>query len=176
MRIETEIGHFVNRARVTDGLRPGVLACSHHMGRWKPESASKMRWNCATVRFEDLPDGRIRMRQVLGAESYVSEDPDSERTWWQESGVHQNMAFGVQTDPVSGMHCWHQKVRLARADATDQYADVVVDTAKSREVHRRWLALARPASPEQHGGLRRPPELPRPLARDPEAYYFEQSQ
>ncbi|RTZ92523.1 MAG: formate dehydrogenase [Planctomycetota bacterium] len=176
VRIETEIGHFVNRARVTDGLRPGVLACSHHMGRWKPESASEMRWSCATVRFEDLPDGRIRMRQVLGAESYVSEDPDSERTWWQESGVHQNMAFGVQTDPVSGMHCWHQKVRLARADATDQYADVVVDTAKSREVHRRWLALARPASPEQHGGLRRPPELPRPLARDPEAYYFEQSQ
>ena len=30
-----EIGHFVVKAWVTEGIRPGVVACSHHMGRWK---------------------------------------------------------------------------------------------------------------------------------------------
>jgi anaerobic selenocysteine-containing dehydrogenase len=35
-RVETEIGHFVVKAWVTEGIRPGVVACSHHMGRWKP--------------------------------------------------------------------------------------------------------------------------------------------
>ena len=35
VRVETEIGHFVVRAWVTEGIRPGVVACSHHMGRWK---------------------------------------------------------------------------------------------------------------------------------------------
>ena len=35
VRVETHIGYFVVRAWVTEGIRPGVLACSHHMGRWK---------------------------------------------------------------------------------------------------------------------------------------------
>ena len=32
---ETEIGYFVVKAWVTEGIRPGVVACTHHMGRWK---------------------------------------------------------------------------------------------------------------------------------------------
>ena len=35
VRVVTEIGHFVVRAWVTEGMRPGVVACSHHMGRWR---------------------------------------------------------------------------------------------------------------------------------------------
>src|SRR5439155_5303031 len=35
VRIETEIGHFVDRVWVTEGIRPGVIACSHHLGRWR---------------------------------------------------------------------------------------------------------------------------------------------
>ena len=35
VRVETEIGYFVVKAWVTEGIRPGVVACSHHMGRWK---------------------------------------------------------------------------------------------------------------------------------------------
>ncbi len=173
VRIETEIGHFINRARVTDGMSPGVLACSHHMGRWKLENSPGSSWGSSTVRFETLPDGRVRMRQIEVEKPVGNIDPDVDRSWWQEKGVHQNMAFPVQTDPVSGMHCWHQKVRLVAADSTDQYGDVVVDQTKSREAHQRWLSLARPASPELHGGLRRPRELPRPLARNPRAYLFE---
>src|SRR5690606_2534549 len=31
VRVETEIGHFVDRIWVTEGIRPGVIACSHHL-------------------------------------------------------------------------------------------------------------------------------------------------
>ena len=35
VRVETEIGHFVVKAWVTEGMRPSVVACSHHIGRWR---------------------------------------------------------------------------------------------------------------------------------------------
>ncbi len=35
VRVETEIGYFVIKAFVTEGIRPGVVAASHHMGRWR---------------------------------------------------------------------------------------------------------------------------------------------
>jgi anaerobic selenocysteine-containing dehydrogenase len=35
VRVETEIGHLVDRVWVTEGLRPGVIALSHHLGRWR---------------------------------------------------------------------------------------------------------------------------------------------
>ncbi len=35
VRVETDIGHFVAKAWLTEGIRPGVVACSHHMGRWR---------------------------------------------------------------------------------------------------------------------------------------------
>ena len=46
VRVETETGHFVVRAWVTEGIRPGIVACSHHMGRWKlsGDRAASARW------------------------------------------------------------------------------------------------------------------------------------
>src|SRR5579885_3873581 len=35
LRVTTEIGYFVNRAWVTESLTPGIVACSHHLGRWR---------------------------------------------------------------------------------------------------------------------------------------------
>src|SRR5438094_700359 len=94
--------------------------------------------------------------------------PDAARVWWQDAGVHQNLTFPVQPDPVSGQHCWHQKVTVARPGPDDRYGDVVVDTNRSFEVYREWLRLARPASGP--GNLRRPLWLPRALKPDPSAY------
>ena len=34
-RVETEIGHFVDTVWVTEGIKPGVIAISHHLGRWR---------------------------------------------------------------------------------------------------------------------------------------------
>jgi hypothetical protein len=72
----------------------------------------------------------------------------------------------VQPDPVSGNHCWHQKVRLAPAEPGDRYGDVHADTALSHAAYRRWLALARPA----RGAWRRPNWLLRPFRPDVSAY------
>jgi hypothetical protein len=99
---------------------------------------------------------------------FVSSDPDSERVWWQDAGVHQNLTFPVQPDPVSGQHCWHQKVRVERPAPGDRYGDIFVDTAKSHEVYRRWLEMTRPAPGP--GGLRRPPWLLRVYRPAPDAF------
>lgn len=51
------------------------------------------------------------------------------RVWWSDAGVHQNLTFPPQPDPVSGMHCWLQRVRVAPARPDDQAIDVAIDTA-----------------------------------------------
>jgi hypothetical protein len=88
--------------------------------------------------------------------------------WWTEVGVNQNLAFPVQPDPVSGNHCWHQKVFVEPTRPDDRYGDVRVERDKAREVYKQWRALTRPAPGP--GGLRRPLWLNRPLHPCEEAY------
>ena len=57
VRVETRIGHFVLKAWVTEGIRPGVVACSHHMGRWKLTDQGQ-RLSMATVGIEAQGTGR----------------------------------------------------------------------------------------------------------------------
>jgi anaerobic selenocysteine-containing dehydrogenase len=169
LKVATAIGHFVDKVWVTESIRPGVVACSHHLGRWRlAETAGGERWSTALVDLTHEAGGRWRMRQLHGVRPFESADPDSARVWWDDAGVHQNLTFPVQPDPVSGQHCWHQKVTVARAGAEDRYGDIVVDTEKSFEVYRQWLALARPAPGP--GNLRRPLWLPRAFKPDASAY------
>jgi anaerobic selenocysteine-containing dehydrogenase len=171
LKVRTSIGHFVARAWVTEGIRPGVVACSHHMGRWRvAEAEGTDRWCSALVRIDDEGQGKWRIRQLKGVGPFRSADPDSQRIWWRDAGVHQNLAFAAQPDPVSGMHCWHQKVRITPPEAGDAYGDVFVDTAKSLEIYREWLAKTRPAPGP--GNLRRPLWLQRPFRPRREAFYF----
>jgi len=71
---------------------------------------------------------------------------------------------------VSGMHAWHQRVRLTQAESDDRYGDVVVDTSKSFAVYRDWLSMTKPAPGP--GGLRRPLWFARPIKPTPDAYYM----
>ncbi|BAS29222.1 molybdopterin dinucleotide binding domain-containing protein [Limnochorda pilosa] len=168
VRVETEIGHLVDRVWVTEAIRPGVVACSHHLGRWRlNEESGSDRWNSALVRL-DREGSRWRMDQVHGATPFDSADPDSRRIWWREAGVHQNLIFPVQPDPISGAHCWHVRVRVTRAAASDRYGEVAVDTARSRAAFQRWLKLTRPGPGPD--GTRRPYWLMRPLKPSREAY------
>jgi anaerobic selenocysteine-containing dehydrogenase len=160
-RVETEIGWYVVRAWVTEGIRPGVVACSHHMGRWKLHGHGQ-RQLMATVALE-REGSRFRLRRQEGVAPYDSADPDTRRIWWTDAGVHQNLTFPVHPDPVSGMHCWHQAVRVRRAEPTDRHGDVVVDVAKSHEVYRKWLSKARSARDCSPDGTRRPEWLIRPV-------------
>jgi anaerobic selenocysteine-containing dehydrogenase len=170
VRVTTQIGYFVTRAWVTEGIRPGVLGMSHHLGRWRlDEETGGPRVASSLVRITRESGGRYVMKQVHGARPFASDDPDSGRIWWSEVGVHQNLTFPVQPDPVSGMHCWHQRVRLARAGADDAYGDIVVDTAKAHQVYQEWMAKTRPPAAGP-GSLRRPLWFDRPLRPVADAY------
>ncbi|HYH85176.1 MAG TPA: molybdopterin-dependent oxidoreductase [Pyrinomonadaceae bacterium] len=167
VRVETETGHFVLRAWVTEGIRPGVVACSHHMGRWKLEGGEGQRQLMATVALA-RDESVWSLKRERGVEPYDSSDPDTARIWWADVGVHQNLTFPVHPDPISGMHCWHQAVRVRRAKEGDRPGDISVDLEKSRSVYRTWLQFTRPADAHSPDGTRRPYWLLRPLkpARD----------
>jgi anaerobic selenocysteine-containing dehydrogenase len=166
VRVETEIGHFVVKAWVTEGIRPGVVACSHHMGRWKLGEQGPGQL-MATVELA-RHDGDWAMSRKRGVGPYESADPDTRRIWWTDVGVHQNLTFPVHPDPISGQHCWHQAVRIRKAGPGDRYGDIAVDTAKAHQAYRRWLTMTRRADLHSPDHTRRPYWLMRPLkpARD----------
>src|SRR5579883_3406963 len=153
--VATRIGKFSVRCWVTEGIRPGVVACSHHLGRWRKEDETDTnRWAAASVKIEKK--GSLLTFTRLG----LPEEFQGDKVWWESSGVHQNMTFPVQPDPISGMHCWHQKVTVTRAAPGAKEGDIEVDLEKSRKVYEEWRALAKPAPGP--GGLRRPLWLGRP--------------
>ena len=160
VRVETEIGHFVVRAWVTEGIKPGIVACSHHMGRWKLKDEGQ-RQLMATVALGH-EGTRWDLRRERGVAPYESSDADTLRLW-TDVGVHQNLTFPVHPDPVSGQHCWHQAVRVVKAQPTDTYGDIHVDTERARAAYRNWLAQARAADTHSPDGTRRPYWLLRPL-------------
>lgn len=167
VRVRTEIGYFVDRMWITEGIRPGVVACSHHLGRWRlSPDLGVSRWASGQVELGEEGEGQFRLRSVEGIRPFKSDDPDSERIWWADAGVNQNLTHAVHPDPVSGMHCWHQRAWIEPAQPGDRYGDVLVDTRKSLEVYRQWLAMTRPAASD----LRRPLWLKRPLRPTDEAY------
>jgi anaerobic selenocysteine-containing dehydrogenase len=171
VRVNTAIGFFVDKVWVTEGMKPGVVACSHHLGRWRrPQDATANRWALNTVSIENDGNGGWRMRTLEGIKPTKTSDPDTARIFWSDGGVHQNITFPVHPDPISGMHCWHQKVRIERAYADDRYGDVWVDTNKSFEVYKEWLAMTRPAPGPNN--LRRPLWMKRALRPSEETFYL----
>ena len=127
LKIETEIGWFVDKVWVTEGIKPGVVGCSHHIGRWRREQDRGNRFLTNTVEIEDYGDGKMRMKTISGVEPWKSDDPDTNRIWWRDGGVHQNITHAVQPDPISGAHCWLQKVRLSVPKEDEEYGDIEVD-------------------------------------------------
>ena len=169
VRVTTETGYFVIPAWRTEGLRPGVVAASHHMGRWRlEEGRGNERWASGVVGIDRDEDGRWKMHRSQGIRPFDSSDGDSARIWWSDAGVHQNLTFPPHPDPVSGMHCWLQRVRVEPAHPDDRAGDVAVDTTRSFDVYREWLAMARPGPGPD--GLRRPLWLARPVKPAATAY------
>ena len=174
-RVNTEIGFFVSRVWVTEAIKPKVVVCSHHIGRWRrPEDARGNSWATNLVRItreEQSATGSIwKMRVIDGIRPYKSSDPDTSRIWWSDGGVHQDITHATHPDPISGHHAWHQKVTVEKAHAGDKYGDIMVDTNKSQKVFHEWLSWTRPAPGPNN--LRRPLWLNRPLRPVDEAYYI----
>src|SRR5258708_6419957 len=143
LKIATGIGWFVDKVWVTESIRPGIVACSHHLGRWRlAESTGGERRATPPLHLKKQGPRPRRLRPGRRARPWTSEDPDSQRVWWEDAGVHQNLTFPVQPDPVSGQHCWHQKVTVSRPGPDDRYGDIFVDTNRSFEIYKQWLERA----------------------------------
>ncbi len=171
IRVTTEIGYFVDRAWVTEGIKPGVIAMSHHLGRWRLQDSANINPGMSSL-AEISEDGQEHRLNILeGGKAWETFDPDTNRVWWQDVGVHQNLTHGVHPDPISGAHCWLQKaMNVKKAEPTDKHGDVWVDTTKSMAIYEEWKGLTRSAVDKSPNGLRRPYWLKRPLKPTKKAY------
>jgi hypothetical protein len=172
IKVETEIGYFVDKVWVTEGIKPGVVAMSHHLGRWRlQEHAGVNPGMSALAELEQDDQESYRLNILHGGRPWDSFDPDTSRIWWEDIGVHQNLTHAVHPDPVSGAHCWLQKAtNVSKAGPDDRHGDVWVDTARSMAVYREWLAMTRSAVDVSPDGLRRPTWIKRPLKPTLDAY------
>jgi anaerobic selenocysteine-containing dehydrogenase len=171
LRVETEIGYLVDRAWVTEAIMPGIIALSHHLGRWRLQDDAGLNPGMSSLADLTSTGSEFRLRLLGGAKPWESFDPDSSRVWWSDVGVHQNLTHAVHPDPLSGAHCWLQKaVNVRKAGPEDRHGDVFVDTEKSMQVYREWRSLARPAVEVSPDGTRRPLWLARPLKPTRAAY------
>jgi len=162
--LEISANHFALLERVC------IKAGNRKVGtRGRKQDPLANRWSMNTVNIEKVEEGKYLMNTVSQIERYDSDDSDSQHIFWKDGGVHQNITFPVHPDPVSGMHCWHQKVKIEKAVDGDKYGDIFVDTNKSFEIYKEWLAMTRPAPGP--GGLRRPLWMGRPLRPVDEAFY-----
>ena len=175
LKIETEIGWFVDKVWVTEAIKPGIVGCSHHIGRWRRKQDAGNRMMTNTVSIEDRGDGKWRMRTVEGIVPFESNDPDTNRLFWRDGGVHQNITHAVQPDPISGAHCWLQKVKITLPSEGEEYGDVEVDTNKSFEYYKKWNSWAK--EKEQHPrGERRPLWMKRPLSPNKKYWFIDEEE
>ncbi len=172
VRVETEIGWFVDTVWVTEGIKPGIIAMSHHLGRWRlQDGAGGNPGMSALASLERDEAGGHTLRLLSEGRSWDSCDPDTSRIWWKDVGVHQNLTHAVHPDPISGAHCWLQRCPSVRKAAPgERHGDVFVDVQKSREVYRAWHAMTRSAVDHSPNGLRRPRWFKRPLKPTIAAY------
>ena len=172
VRVETEIGYFVDKAWLTEGIKPGVIAMSHHLGRWRLQERAGVNPGMSNlVRLDEDGQGRHTLTVEHGARAYESFDPDTDRVWWDDVGVHQNLTHAVHPDPISGAHCWLQKaVSVKKAGPDDKFGDVFVDTKRSMAVYREWVGRTRSSVDFSPDGTRRPWWLKRPLKPVKAAY------
>ena len=124
-----------------------------------------------TVDITKINNGEWRMRTISGVEPWETKDPVTKRIWWRDGGVHQNITHPTNPDPISGAHCWLQKVTLSKPNNDEYYGDVFVDTNKSFAHFKKWnqWALNREVHPKN---LRRPLWMGRPLTPKIEQFYL----
>ncbi|MCF6227426.1 MAG: molybdopterin-dependent oxidoreductase [Planctomycetes bacterium] len=167
VRVNTDIGYFIDKVWATEAIKPGICACSHHMGRWRRvQDAKANRYSANTVSLDESSAG-WKMTRIGGIKPFKSDDPDTQRIFWEQGGVHQNAAAPIHPDPISGANCWLQNVVVEKAHAEDEYGTVYADTDTSFEIYKEWKAMCRPVKP---GQLRRIPWLNRPLNPQKDAW------
>jgi len=176
-----ESGYFIAMAVPTEATMPGVLANSHHAGRWKLKNAIDIPgfehklgvMGIGAPLYEMTMDGKVgTMKPVQGIKDGVDENRDSwqfkeynkdlDNIWWDGlSGSWQNAVAPSHPDPIAGNHAWHQKVAIEPAGKDDQVGDIYVNYENNMKVYQAWRDdLTRPLN--ETDTLRRPKHIKRP--------------
>jgi anaerobic selenocysteine-containing dehydrogenase len=87
IKVRSSVGEIETTASTVEGLVPGVIAISNHCGH--------SHWGrFATANQSGNP---------LANEETDALDPDINRIWWKDKGVHPNWIIPNAGDPISGM-------------------------------------------------------------------------
>jgi anaerobic selenocysteine-containing dehydrogenase len=92
IKVKSETGEITTTANVTEAVVPGVIAISHHVGRWE---------------YGRYASGK---KAPMAAGS----DPDFKLKWWTKKGVHPNWIIPNKPDPISGQQRWMDTVVKVR--------------------------------------------------------------
>jgi anaerobic selenocysteine-containing dehydrogenase len=178
---DLESGYFIAMAVPTEGTMPGVLACSHHAGRWKLKNAVEIPgfehklgiMGLGAPLYDMTMDGKVgtlKPTQGLNEGMQARRDTwqfkefnkDLDNIWWDGlSGSWQNAVAPSHPDPIAGNHAWHQKVSIELAGKEDQIGDIYVNYENNMKVYQAWRdKLTRPLQPGDT--LRRPVHIKRP--------------
>ena len=173
-------GYFVGMAVPTEATRPGVLACSHHAGRWKLKDSVKIPgfdnelgiMGLGAPLYEMTNDGKVgTLKPKEGIQKrhaghnlwqFKEYNKDLDNIWWDGlSGAWQNAVAPSHPDPVAGNHAWHQKVIIEKAHADDKIGDIWVNYENNFKVYQAWRdKLTRPL--DANDTQRRPWWIKRP--------------
>ena len=174
---ELDSGYFIAMAVPTEATMPGVLANSHHAGRWKlVESVSIPGFEhklgvmgIGSPTYEMKMDGKTgTLKPTKGIHprhdiwKFKEFNKDLDNIWWDGlSGSWQNAVAPTHADPIAGNHAWHQKVIIEKAGANDKIGDISVNYENNFKTYQAWRdKLTRPL--EVGDTLRRPQHIKRP--------------
>jgi len=184
-------GYFIAMAVPTEATRPGVLACSHHAGRWKLKDTVKIPgfnhelgvMGLGAPLFEMTTDGKVgTMKPKEGIKEGFEKHPvwqfkeynkDIDNIWWDGlSGAWQNAVAPCHPDPVAGNHGWHQKVVIEKAAPNEKIGDIYVNYDNNYKIYKEWRdRLTRPLAAGDK--WRRPYHIKRPVKPSQKAYKVE---
>ncbi len=96
IRVYNGLGEVNTTVHVTEGIIPGIIAISHHLGR-KHSGVF----------------GSGKSSPVAGG---ADADPDAKHKWWDKHGAHPNAVIPNWVDPISGTQRWMDTVvKVAKA-------------------------------------------------------------
>ncbi len=175
-----ESGYFIAMAVPTEATMPGVLANSHHAGRWKLKNAVDIPgfshqlgvMGLGAPLYDMTMDGKVgTLKPKEGVDKalvarrdtwqFKKYNKDLDNIWWDGlSGAWQNAVMAPHSDPIAGNHGWHQKAIVEKAGVEDTIGDIYVNYENNFKVHQAWRdQLTRPL--QAGDTLRRPRHMPR---------------
>ncbi|MDH3671235.1 MAG: molybdopterin-dependent oxidoreductase [Gammaproteobacteria bacterium] len=90
IKVTSDVGSMVTKARVTEAIIPGIVAVSHHCGHWAY--------------------GRYASGKRAPATDEERGDRDFKLKWWTDNGVHPNWVIPNSPDPINGQQRWMDTV------------------------------------------------------------------